>query len=130
LFEIILAVVLFILTIIIFAYFDWNIEIAAIIIFITTFSCILVPEKLFDKYASYSEPPLHSYELIENTYIQPQSGKTSGIIVSYIDEDGYLKKYNIANSKIIYYDGIPKIEFVEFRWSFLRKSKPIVYLNK
>lgn len=130
LFTVILLIVLFIATIVVCAHFYVDGNAAIIILIMVCIGSLIVPDLLFNKYAESSDRISNSYELLQNNYIQPQSGKYSGLLVSYINEDNILKKYNVNSCEVIYYDGNPKIEFVRYEWGFLYKTKPILYLSE
>lgn len=128
-FSVVLAIILIVLIIIVGVLADIRGDAMIILLFAALFGSLLTPEVLFDKNGVYTDECESSYELVVNDYITPQSSN-SGIVVSYVDEDGILNKYNANKCRVIYYDGVPKIEFVKVTWGFLYETKAIIYLNE
>lgn len=132
LFEAILLTIFIIMLIIVVKHFKLDIYISLMCLVVIIIFSLSIPELLINNYGNYTNECISSYELLKNDYVLMQSGKTTGIIgvVSYIDENDNLKQQKINGSKVIYYDGKPKIEFVRTELGFLYKNKYIIYLNK
>ena len=128
-FSVALAIIFMVLIIIVGVLLDIKGETMIILLFTAIIGSLLIPDVLFDKNYVWEDECESSYELVVSDYITPQSSR-SGIVVSYVDEDGILNKYNANKCRVIYYDGAPKIEFVKVTWGFLYETKAIIYLNE